>query len=77
MQCLFRRAAVPAALCRRHLSSAAAQYAVAPYRALIHATDEQRATWAIADERLHSKMREHVPEALAHNGEEEFDKRAR
>ena len=28
--------------------------------------------WAAEDERLHARMRTHVPEALEHNGEESF-----
>jgi len=57
---------------RRCLSTTA--YAVAPYRALVHATDEQRTAWAAADAVLHKRMHEHVPAALQHNGEEEFAK---
>ena len=56
----------------RHLSSAAAD-AVAPYRAMAQATAAQRGEWAKADEVLHARMREHVPAALKHNGEEAFD----
>ena len=48
-------------------------YAVTPYRQMAGATEQQRAAWATRDELLHAKMREHVPAALAHNGEETFD----
>ena len=58
---------------RRLLSTAAAEYAVAPYRAMVHLTDAQRVKFAEDDVVLHEKMREHVPAALAHNGEEAFD----
>ena len=58
----------------RRLSTATAAYAVAPYRAMLNATAEQRAAWEAADVILHARMREHVPAALQHNGEEEFDK---
>eukprot|EP00967_Tisochrysis_lutea_P024014 scaffold27548_cov32-Tisochrysis_lutea.AAC.2 len=37
------------------------------------ASADQRLAWAKADEVLHSRMRQHVPAALAHNGEEAFD----
>ena len=55
------------------MSTAAAEYAVAPYRAMVHLTDAQRVKFAEDDVVLHEKMREHVPAALAHNGEEAFD----
>ena len=55
--------------CRRRLLS----YAVEPYRQIAGATQEQRTSWAAADTKLHEAMRQHVPEALAHNGEESFD----
>lgn len=45
-------------------------YACTPYREMAWATPDQRAAWAEADSVLHARMREHVPEALAHNGEE-------
>jgi hypothetical protein len=51
----------------------ASEYAVAPYRNLVHATETQRTEWAAADVLLHARMRDHVPAALAHNGEETFD----
>ena len=54
-------------------SATVADYAVAPYRQIAGATTAQRKQWAAADELLHERMREHVPEALAHNGEESFD----
>lgn len=41
---------------------------------MVHATTEQRRAWAAADDILHVRMREHVPAALEHNGEEEFAK---
>ena len=50
-----------------------AAYAVTPYREMASATAAQKAEWAVRDELLHAKMREHVPAALAHNGEETFD----
>lgn len=67
----------PSRLLARHLwsrplSSAAAD-AVAPYRAMTGAAMAQREAWAKADELLHARMREHVPAALNHNGEESFD----
>ena len=61
----------PTSLLRRLSSSAA--YASAPYRQLAWASDQQKTAWAAEDTKLHAKMREHVPEALAHNGEEAFD----
>ena len=66
----FRRRG-PSSLLRRLSSSAA--YASAPYRQLAWASDQQKTAWAAEDTKLHAKMREHVPEALAHNGEEAFD----
>ncbi|EOD17821.1 hypothetical protein EMIHUDRAFT_102508 [Emiliania huxleyi CCMP1516] len=62
-----------ARLCQRRLSTEPA-YAVEPYRNLLNATQEQRSSWADADATLHAAMREHVPAALAHNGEEDFDR---
>jgi hypothetical protein len=59
-------------LLARHLSSAAAD-AVTPYRAMAGAAAAQREAWAKADELLHARMRQHVPAALNHNGEESFD----
>ena len=66
----FRRRG-PSSLARRLSSSAA--YASAPYRQLAWASDQQKTAWAAEDTKLHAKMREHVPEALAHYGEEAFD----
>ena len=57
--------------------STTAEYAVAPYRQMVNATAEQRTIWAAADVTLHARMRDHVPAALQHNGEEEFDQRTR
>jgi len=67
------RTSVAAAGPRHYTSSAAAAYAVTPYRAMADATDAQRAAWATQDEVLHARMRELVPAALKHNGEEAFD----
>ena len=53
--------------------SAGEEYAVAPYRRIDGASVAQRAAWAVTDTKLHNAMREHVPAALAHNGEEAFD----
>ena len=64
-----------AVLARR--MSTTAEYAVAPYRQMVNATAEQRTIWAAADVTLHARMRDHVPAALQHNGEEEFDQRTR
>ena len=47
-------------------------YAVTPYRELASATAAQREAWAAQDELLHARMKEHVPAALEHNGEESF-----
>ena len=47
-----------------------ADYAVAPYRAMAWATDEQLEAWKTADETLHARMATYVPAALQHNGEE-------
>ena len=47
--------------------------AVSPYRQMVRVPASQREAWAQKDGVLHSKMREHVPAALAHNGEEAFD----
>jgi hypothetical protein len=55
------------------MSTAAADYAAAPYRQLAFSSAEQRREWETADTLLHARMREHVPAALEHNGEESFD----
>ena len=55
------------------LSTAAAEYAAAPYRELRAASASQKAAWAARDESLHAEMRARVPAALEHNGEEAFD----
>ena len=70
-----RRTPATAALFSRRLSAAAANYAAAPYRAMDNATDEQLHEWAAADDLLHARMKEFVPAALEHNGEEEFAQR--
>jgi len=64
----------PAGLCATaRRSFAAAADAVVPWRQMGNATAAQREAWAAEDVLLHAQMREHVPEALAHNGEEAFD----
>ena len=61
------------ALLGRRCLCSAAEYAVAPYRNMARMTAQQRDAFAAADVLLHQKMRELVPAALAHNGEEAFD----
>ena len=70
---LLHRGRLSLRLANTRLLSAVADYAVAPYRQIVGATAAQREQWAAADKLLHERMREHVPDALAHNGEESFD----
>jgi len=57
----------------KRLSSTKSAYASTPYRELLKCSAAQKTEWAQRDVRLHAEMRQRVPAALAHNGEESFD----
>lgn len=57
----------------KRLSSSKSAYASTPYRELLKCSADQKTKWAQRDVGLHAEMRQRVPAALAHNGEESFD----